>query len=125
MCIRDRAWLLVSRGATSSDSAAGAIFGVTSGAGICLIYLILDHIGRRRREIGRLDDQPEAHGTILRRLLVIAVPITICASVTPITLSLIHIFSGVVRAPHVIDQEKCIKCGTCMDNCRFDAISKH
>ena len=79
------AWLLVSRGAASSDSAAGAIFGVTSGAGICLIYLILDHIGRRRREIGRLDDQPEAHGTILRRLLVIAVPITICASVTPIT----------------------------------------
>ncbi|SBV92006.1 NADP-reducing hydrogenase subunit HndC [uncultured Eubacteriales bacterium] len=30
--------------------------------------------------------------------------------------------SGAVRAPHVIDQSKCIKCGVCMDNCRFNAI---
>ncbi len=32
--------------------------------------------------------------------------------------------SGVVRAPHVIDQAKCIKCGVCMENCRFGAIVK-
>ncbi len=32
--------------------------------------------------------------------------------------------SGVVRAPHVIDQQKCIKCGVCMENCRFGAIVK-
>ena len=31
---------------------------------------------------------------------------------------------GAVKAPHVIDQAKCIKCGVCMDNCRFDAIKK-
>ena len=28
-------------------------------------------------------------------------------------------------SPHVIDPNKCIKCGACMDNCRFGAISKH
>ena len=30
--------------------------------------------------------------------------------------------SGAVRAPHIINQSKCIKCGACMDHCRFDAI---
>ena len=70
-------WVLVRAGATSSDAAAGAIFGVTCGAGICLIYLIVDHIHRRRSEPGRPTDMPEAPGAILKRLLVIAVPITI------------------------------------------------
>ena len=32
--------------------------------------------------------------------------------------------SGEVREKHVIDQNKCIKCGVCMDNCRFKAIVK-
>ena len=27
------------------------------------------------------------------------------------------------KEPHIIDQIKCIKCGTCMENCVFDAIS--
>ena len=79
------AWLLVRAGASSADAAAGAIFGVTCGAGICLIYLIVDHIHRRRSEPVRPTDVPEAPGAILKRLLVIAVPITLCASVTPIT----------------------------------------
>ena len=30
--------------------------------------------------------------------------------------------SGAVKTPHVIDTAKCIKCGACMDNCRFGAI---
>jgi NADH-quinone oxidoreductase subunit F len=25
---------------------------------------------------------------------------------------------------HIIDQEKCIKCGTCLDVCPFDSIAK-
>lgn len=78
------AWL-VSMGARSEDSAAGAIFGVTAGAGLALGFLIVDHIRRRGREGGRLDDEPEAHITILKQLLVIAVPITIGASIVPIT----------------------------------------
>ena len=32
--------------------------------------------------------------------------------------------AGEVREKHVIDQSKCIKCGVCMDNCRFKAIVK-
>lgn len=79
------AWLLVKAGASSSDAAAGAIFGVTCGAGICLVYLIVEHAMRRRGESGHPTDTPETPGVILKRLLVIAVPITLCASVTPIT----------------------------------------
>ena len=30
---------------------------------------------------------------------------------------------GELKQPHVIDQQKCIKCGTCMSNCRLHAIS--
>ena len=32
--------------------------------------------------------------------------------------------SGKVKEPHVIDQNKCIKCGACMEGCKFDAIIK-
>ena len=31
--------------------------------------------------------------------------------------------SGEKKEPHVIDQEKCIKCGLCRDSCKFDAIA--
>ncbi len=32
--------------------------------------------------------------------------------------------SGEVKNPHVIDQAKCIKCGACIEKCRFNAIVK-
>ena len=32
--------------------------------------------------------------------------------------------SGTVKQPHVIDNAKCVKCGACMDKCKFGAISK-
>ena len=32
--------------------------------------------------------------------------------------------TGEVKQPHVIDIAKCVKCGTCMDHCRFGAIYK-
>jgi Fe-S-cluster-containing hydrogenase component 2 len=31
--------------------------------------------------------------------------------------------SGEKKKPHVIDQEKCIKCGVCFDVCKFDAVT--
>ncbi len=30
--------------------------------------------------------------------------------------------TGEVKQPHIIDQEKCIKCGACFEKCKFDAI---
>ncbi|MBO6002546.1 MAG: 4Fe-4S binding protein, partial [Mailhella sp.] len=32
--------------------------------------------------------------------------------------------SGEVKKPHSIDPAKCLKCGACMEKCRFGAISK-
>ena len=29
---------------------------------------------------------------------------------------------NMIKTPFVIDNEKCIKCGTCKDNCAFGAI---
>lgn len=44
---------------------------------------------------------------------------TLCARVCPV-----GAISGTVKNPHVIDKSKCIKCGACIDKCRFDAIIK-
>ena len=30
--------------------------------------------------------------------------------------------SGAVKQPHVIDTEKCIRCGACFDKCKFNAV---
>ncbi|AFQ46172.1 NADH-quinone oxidoreductase subunit NuoF [Desulfosporosinus meridiei] len=30
--------------------------------------------------------------------------------------------SGSVKEPHIIDEERCLKCGVCMEKCRFGAI---
>ncbi len=44
---------------------------------------------------------------------------TLCAKKCPV-----GAISGTVKQPHVIDTEKCIKCGVCMDSCKFKAIIK-
>lgn len=31
---------------------------------------------------------------------------------------------GKVKSKHVIDQDKCIKCGVCQQKCKFKAIDK-
>ena len=36
----------------------------------------------------------------------------------------VNCISGEIKKPFVIDQSKCIKCGTCMDTCKFGAIVK-
>lgn len=36
----------------------------------------------------------------------------------------VNAISGAVREKHTIDQDKCIKCGACIDNCSFKAIIK-
>ena len=44
---------------------------------------------------------------------------TLCARQCPV-----GAISGSVKNPHVIDQTKCIKCGACMEKCKFGAIVK-
>ena len=44
---------------------------------------------------------------------------TLCARKCPV-----NAISGTVKNPHVIDTAKCIKCGACMDSCKFKAIYK-
>ena len=44
---------------------------------------------------------------------------TACARACPV-----GAISGEVRKPHSIDPAKCIKCGACMETCRFNAIVK-
>lgn len=42
---------------------------------------------------------------------------TLCAKVCPV-----HCISGNPKELHVIDQDRCVKCGACMEKCKFDAI---
>lgn len=44
---------------------------------------------------------------------------TLCAKHCPV-----DAISGAVKEKHVIDTEKCIKCGKCLDTCKFGAIEK-
>lgn len=78
------AWYIMKQAMGTEVAAAGAIFGVTAGAFLALCYLIFDYRKRRESLVGAHDD-PESVSLILRRLLVIAVPITIGASVVPVT----------------------------------------
>jgi stage V sporulation protein B len=79
------AWYFMSITAGTEIAAAGAIFGVTAGAGIALIFLIISHNRRGVPGAQESDDEPDSSGKILKRLLVIAIPITLGASVVPIT----------------------------------------
>ena len=44
---------------------------------------------------------------------------TLCARNCPV-----GAIVGKVREPHLINPNKCIKCGTCMDKCKHGAISR-
>lgn len=44
---------------------------------------------------------------------------TLCARICPT-----NAIAGTVKNPHVIDQDTCIKCGACIEKCKFGAIVK-
>lgn len=77
------AYWLVKAGADQSHAAAGAITGVTVGTIVALAYMLLNYLMGRSQE-GLSKDTPDSNGTIVRNLLMIAVPITISSSMVGI-----------------------------------------
>ena len=77
------AWILIGRGYGSDIAAAGAIAGVTVSELVSMLYLMFRHNRRADRSPGT--DRPYSSGRIFRVLISIAVPITLSASVVPIT----------------------------------------
>lgn len=69
-------------GRGESVAAAGAIGGVTAGTILALVYMAIDYF--LHRTATRANDRPEESGVILRRLIAIAVPITISSSMVSI-----------------------------------------
>lgn len=45
---------------------------------------------------------------------------TLCSKKCPVVA-----ISGEVKGKHIIDQDKCIKCGKCLETCKFGAIEKN
>ena len=68
-------------------AAAGALVGVSIGAILSLVYLIVNHIRTKRRENIRATDTPDSSGTILVKLLKLAIPISLASS----TLSIVNL----------------------------------
>lgn len=77
-------WYILQLGYGSEYAAAGAIGGVTASGLVALVFLVAMH---RRTPLSRLpgSDTPQSAGHVLKTLLWIAVPITLGASVVPIT----------------------------------------
>ena len=73
---------VVSLGYEDYIAAAAAIVGVTVGSVLALVYMLIDYLRHRPRTPGT--DTPDASGAILKRLLSIAIPITLSASMVSI-----------------------------------------
>lgn len=78
------AYWLVGHGADASHAAAGAITGVTVGTIVALAYMLMNFLVTRSQEPQLADDRPDEPSTILKHLLMIAVPITISSSMVGI-----------------------------------------
>ena len=69
---------VVSLGYEDYIAAAAAIVGVTVGSVLALVYMLIDYL--RHRPHATAQDVPDPSGVILKRLLSIAIPITLSAS---------------------------------------------
>ena len=72
--------VIMRSGGTRAQGSAGAIFGVTAGSGIALIYMALYKRKKYRFEVIDDPDIPDSDGRILRRFLRIGIPIAFGAS---------------------------------------------
>ncbi len=74
------ATVLVNSGADESVAAAGAIFGVSVGCALAMVYAFFCY-RRFRRTVPESQDVPESDRTILSTLAKLAIPITLASSV--------------------------------------------
>ncbi len=88
------AYLLIGKG--RHMAAAGAIFGVTAGAFLALAVIMLIYQNNKKSIYSGIENAPEARSvkTITIKLLTIAVPVTISASVFTLTNLIDSIFIG-------------------------------
>jgi len=70
------AWWLIRSGQPLEVGAAGAIVGVSAGIVLAMLYMIRNY-RKNRRPIMWGTDKAQSYGTIVRRLLALAIPITI------------------------------------------------
>lgn len=89
------ALLLLNKG--TENAAAGAAFGVVAGAFLSLVYLVISFIFQKKpKQSGKTD----AFSTVLRNLLIIAIPITLGACIQSIT-TVIDTFTIVRRLQEI------------------------
>ena len=70
------AWYLIHRGLGLDIGAAGAIVGVSAGIVLAMLYMCWEYFRNRGPILGGTDI-PQSYGTIIRRLLVLGIPIAI------------------------------------------------
>ena len=78
------AYWLINAGQPPEVAAAGAITGVTVGAMVALVYMVLNYTFRAAQSPRLSRDVPDSAGTILKDILRIAVPITLSSSMVGI-----------------------------------------
>ncbi len=78
------AFALARVGQPPENSAAGAITGVTVGTVVALVYMVIYHLLHTSREDRLGNDRADAAGTILKNILLIAIPITLSSSMVGI-----------------------------------------
>lgn len=74
------ALIVVNRGASMEDACAGAVFGVTVGGFVALMYMVVYKKRHYSNEVAANPDKPDSPWKILKNLLIIGIPITIGAS---------------------------------------------
>jgi stage V sporulation protein B len=74
------AMVLLKLGKSNSIAAAGAIMGVTIGTLLALAYMFADYVKSRRAEPAGATDVPQSTSTILKRILQLAIPISLTSS---------------------------------------------
>lgn len=73
------AYLIMSRTGSEAYSSGATIAGISIGAGLSALYVLISH-RKNRKEVSAMGGTPESYGATAKKLFAIAVPITIGAA---------------------------------------------